>query len=128
LHRGLADPNTGRCIDTCDPNKALLHGRAFDVPRDAEIPAFDGPGTFINPLMQFVVWRGKKPTVRDTTFTFHVDNGFRPLLVNLAATTFIQPQNMRVVPQTGELALADGSAQGLLLVDLGRLGVSRSYF
>lgn len=128
LHRVEPDPSTGRCVDSCDPNKALLNGRALERPLDQPIPQYDGPGTFRSPVLQFVVWSGLAPSERDMTFAFREKDGFIPLLINLAATTaFIQPQSLDVAP-TGELVIADGSAQGLIFISLGSLGVSRSYF
>jgi hypothetical protein len=78
--------------------------------------------------MQFVVWRGTAPSERKMAFTFRQKDGFSPLLINLAAaTSYIQPQSLELAP-TGELAIADGSAQGLVFIDLGSVGVSRSFF
>jgi len=129
LHRVVPDPSTGRCIDSCDPNMLLLEGRAFDHDVAEPIPDFDGEGVFRNPVMQFVLWRGAVDTERDMAFSFNESSGFAPLLVNLAAaTSFIQPQSMDLVPRTGELAIADGSAQGLVLIELGSVSVSRSFF
>jgi len=128
LHRVAPDRSTGRCVDSCDPNRALLNGRALERDRGEPIPELDGPGVFRNPAMQFVVWRGTAPSERKMAFTFRQKDGFSPLLVNLAAaTSYIQPQSLELAP-TGELAIADGSAQGLVFIDLGSVGVSRSFF
>ena len=129
LHRVVPDPATGRCIESCDPNKVLLNGRAFDRALAEPIPDFNSEGAFRNPVLQFVIWQGQVPTERDMSFSFSQTGGFAPLLVNIAASTsFIQPQSMDIVPRTGELAIADGSAQGLVLIDLGSVSVSRSFF
>jgi hypothetical protein len=128
LHRVVPDRSTGRCVDSCDPNRALLNGRALERDRGEPIPELDGPGVFRNPAMQFVVWRGTAPSERKMAFTFRQKDGFSPLLINLAAaTSYIQPQSLELAP-TGELAIADGSAQGLVFIDLGSVGVSRSFF
>jgi hypothetical protein len=129
LHRMVADPETGRCIETCDPNKLLLEGRAFDRALTEPIPEFDGEGAFRNAVMQFVIWRGGVPTERNMSFSFTETGGFSPFMVNLAAvTSYIQPQSMDLVPRTSELAIVDGSAQGLVLIDIGAASISRSFF
>ena len=128
LHHVKPDPDTGRCVDSCDPNLARLNGRAYERDLSETIPEFGGPGVFQNPALQFVVWKGQEDSERDMTFTFREKDGFASLLISLAATTtYIQPQSLDMAP-TGELVLADGSAQGLLFVDLGSLGVSRSFY
>ena len=128
LHKVIPDADTHRCVDSCDPAKALLNGRALEHAQSEPIPKFDGPGVFRNPALQFVLWRGLVESERDMTFKFREKDGFVPLLINLAASTsFIQPQSLDLAP-TGELVLADGSAQGLVFVSLGSLGVSRSFF
>jgi len=128
LHRVVPDPATGRCIDSCDPHKTLLRGRAFERDQSATVPAFDGAGVFRNPAVQFVVWRGAAESERGMTFSFRQSEGFTPLMINLAsATRYVQPRSLVVAP-TGELALPDGSWQGLILVNLGSLAVSRSFY
>ena len=44
------------------------------------------------------------------------------------AATLIQPVGMAYVPATGQLAVTDGSINGLLLVDLSSSKVSRTFF
>ncbi|HPB95746.1 MAG TPA: hypothetical protein PKW66_07515, partial [Polyangiaceae bacterium] len=128
LHRVVPDPFTGRCVDSCDPNRSLLNARVLERERSEPVPALDDPGVFRNPALQFVLWRGTAPSERKMAFTFVQKDGFYPLFINLAAaTSFVQPQSLTLAP-TGELAIADGSAQGLILVDLGSIRVSRSFF
>ena len=128
LHRVTPDIQTGRCVDSCDPNKMLLNGRVIERETDKEVPKFDGHGTFRNPHMQFVVWQGGQSSVRDMYFSFRQDHGFKPLMISLGGSTrYVQPLSIVLAP-TGELALADGSAQGLVLVDLRTFGVSRSFY
>ncbi len=130
LHAVVPDPSTGRCIDTCDPSRSLYGGRAYELdPKTDPIPTFDAPSAFRNPLMQFVIWKGTEPSQRDMNFAFTTLNGFYPVLVNLASTSsYIQPASMRYVPQIGQLAVADGAAQGLILVNVGSMTVSATYF
>lgn len=66
---------------------------------------------------------------RGTFFQFNTQGQFRPLLVNLAtATTEIQPQAIGFVPPTGEVVITDGSLEGIILLNAGRLDVTRRYF
>lgn len=130
LHAVVPDPASGQCIDTCDPRRKLYSGRAFELsPKTDPVPVFDDPKVYRNPLMQLVIWSGSEPSERNMTFSFTTANGFYPLLVNLASTTsYVQPQSMQYVPQIGQLAIADGAAQGLILVDIASLGVSQTYY
>ncbi len=130
LHKVVTDPNTARCIDTCDPTRDYYDARAYELdPKTDAIPTFDDPKVFRNPLLQFVVWKGGAPSERDMTFSFSTLNGFVPLMISLASSTaYVQPQSMQLVPQTGQLAVADGATQGLLLVDLSTLAVVATYF
>ncbi len=127
LHHVEPDPATGRCVDSCDPTKALLRGRAHERAREVSIPAFGDPEVFRNPLLQFVLWSGRSDSERGMAFEFQAKDGFSPLLINLAASTYINPQSLDLAP-TGELVIADGAQQGLVFVSLGSLGVSGSIF
>jgi hypothetical protein len=128
LHRVVPDPSTGRCVDSCDPNRSLLNARVLERGLAEPIPELDDPRVFRNPAMQFVVWRGQSESERGMAFAFRQKDGFSPLLINLAAaTSYVQPQSLDLAP-TGELVVADGSAQGLVLISLGSLSVSRSFF
>jgi hypothetical protein len=130
LHRGAADPNTGRCVDSCDPVLRLYNGRVLEQARaGAQIPTVGGPNVFRNPMMQFWIHPGQEPSVRDMYFSFNETGGFIPLLVNLAASTsYVQPQAMQFFPQLGQLVIIDGSVQGLMLVNLSQLTLSASYY
>lgn len=123
LHKVVTDPQTGRCIDTCDPTRQLLNGRAYQgVP-------------FRNTLMRFTVLQGVNAagepvaSQRDMIFSFRQGGGFVPLMINLAASTsFVQPLSMTVLPQTGQLAITDGSTQGLIMINLGSQTVAQTFF
>jgi len=85
-------------------------------------------------MMQFWIHprtSNSKPVAseRDMAFSFTGTSGFFPLLINLASsTTFVQPQSVTWLPQIGQLAVADGSVQGLMMVDIASLTLSKSYY
>lgn len=147
LHKVDVDPVTGRCIDSCDPTLKYRNARAFEGPyidpasTDAEqnIPVIDSTQVFRNPMMQFWIAPAeprkdesdevRRLRMRDTTFAFTANAGFYPLLINLASsTTYVQPQSVTWLPQIGQLAVADGSVQGLMMVDIATLTLSKSYY
>ena len=128
LHHVVADPQTGQCIDSCDPNRMLLNGRAFERPQGTGIPAMDDPSVFRNPMMQFVVWSGQQPSMRSMAFEFTQRDGFVPMMVSIGgSSTFVQPRSIAVAP-TGELVVVDASAQGLVFVDMGALQITRWFY
>ena len=129
LHKGTTEPATGRCIDSCDPVQKLFDGRAYELPQSLQIPTWDAPLAFRNPILQFVLWSGEEPSKRNMSFSFHATNGFFPLLISLgASTSYVQPQSMVLVPQFDQLAVTDGSTQGLIFVDLASLSVVHTYY
>ncbi|PIE05523.1 MAG: hypothetical protein CSA75_04300 [Sorangium cellulosum] len=128
LHHVEPDPITGQCVESCDPNKALLNARVLERTEIESVPTWDSPGVFRNPSLQFVVWSGQAQSERDMSFAFYENDGFVPVFINLASSTaYVQPQSLTVAP-TGELVLADGSSQGLIFVDIGDLRISRSFY
>jgi hypothetical protein len=84
---------------------------------------------FENLTHRFAVYRGAEPSVRDTSFVWQIAGGFFPLTANLAAqTAAVSPQSLMFVPQIGQLAVVDGAAEGLVLVSLDSVAVSRLFF
>jgi hypothetical protein len=84
---------------------------------------------FQNLNYRFAVYRGNQPSERDMTFNWQTTGGFSPLTASLAAqTAAVMPQSMTFVPQIGQIAVVDGAAEGLVLVSLDSVGVSRLYF
>ncbi|MBK9000240.1 MAG: hypothetical protein IPM35_31365 [Myxococcales bacterium] len=78
---------------------------------------------------RFAVYRGNEPSKRDMVFSWIVTGGFTPLTANLAAQSrAVSPQSMVFVPQIGQLAVADGASEGLVLVSLDSVSVSRLFF
>lgn len=69
------------------------------------------------------------PPQRDMQYRFASQGAFIPLVINLSTTTAdIQPQSMRYLPTTGELAVTDGSLEGLLLIRISTLDITRQYY
>lgn len=134
----------GRCITSCEPAEALLNSRAPSLP-SAEIggvdfaPFRDSPLAMRNPAFSFFIQNGRDVTkspprdklpVRDMAFGFQTRGEFQPLIINLAATTSaVNPQSMKFIESLGQLAVVDGSSQGLVLIDLAGVAIARApYF
>jgi hypothetical protein len=132
MHHVTKDATTGACVESCDPREALLNSRAPALPRPVDLAA--GPATppnrnsvlaLRNPMFSIVVWDGIAedrsdivPT-RDLVWKFTTRGQFVPLTVNLAAaTTAVSPQSMRFIDTLQQIAVVDGSTQGLVLIDL----------
>ncbi|MBK7586436.1 MAG: hypothetical protein IPI67_40385 [Myxococcales bacterium] len=78
---------------------------------------------------RFAVYRGNEPSKRDMQFSWTVTGGFTPLVANLAAQSrAVSPQSMVFVPQIGQFAVTDGASEGLVLVSLDSVSVSRLFF
>jgi hypothetical protein len=134
LHHVIADPTTGVCRDSCDPTQVRRNGRAFRVANPGGAPAVhdNDPHAFLNPMFRFAVLDPPPPTSKPVVgqqFRFTTSGAFKPLLVSLSTdTTLIQPVGMTYVSATGQLAVTDGSINGLLLVDLSSSQVGRTFF
>ena len=148
LHHVIAAPESvgetplGACRNSCDPTRARLNGRVRAA-KHGEVVKDGDALAFMNPYFRIAIndpapdneydANPDSDTVngppRDTFFQFATQGNFRPLLLNLAAnTTEIQPQAITFVPSTGELAITDGSLEGLILLSAGRLDVTRQYY
>jgi hypothetical protein len=141
IHHVIADPVTGVCRESCDPNQARMNGRAPRVPRPSmnELPVVPDhdPRGFLNPMFRFAVIdpppnANNEPVdpILGQQFRWITSGAFKPLLVSLSsdANTMIQPVGMTYVPATGQLAVTDGSINGLLLIDLSSSAVTGSFF
>jgi hypothetical protein len=173
LHHVVTDPQSGRCVLSCDPRNALLNARAFDVPfglADQNITGCTShtlidrasPLAMRNPMFSFVIRSGCNPsglatdagapldagtgigsdgggadnshtaTQRDESWRFSMRGGFTPLTISLpgASGLPVAPQSMRVLaPNFHQLAIIDGSSQGLVLIDLHTLSFAHTpYF
>lgn len=128
VHDVVADPATLACVRSCDQSGAPLRNpRIAELDPSATPPALDDPRLFRNAQMQFAIWRGKQPSVRDMSFGFHVTGGFSPLVMGLSASSAVAPQSVTFVSPLGELALPDAASQGVVFLSLTTLGLSRQF-
>lgn len=138
LHHVKVDPDTNACVLGCDQRNALLNARGFDVVQSMPDKMFaldrDSPFAIRNPLMSFVV-AGSKPAMgnltnnqRDLTWKISARGPFKVQSINLSPSgTAVSPQSMRYIGPLGQMGIVDGSALGLILVDLNSLGISKTY-
>jgi hypothetical protein len=143
-----------RCRRDCNPRLRHRKGRAYEVscateggcvtvgldPRsevckldpDAIPVRPDNEGSeciFENLTARFVVYRGLEESERDMTFSWITVGGFRPLVANLTAeTASVLPESMVFLDQIDRLVVSDGISQGLMLVSLDSIAISRLFF
>lgn len=137
-----ADRAVGVCRNSCDPRDARRNGRVRSLPH-GEVVKDGDPKAFINPFFRFSINEAldgneydgnpNSPTdnrpKRSTFFQINTQGSFKPLLVNLAIqTTEIQPQSIGFVPATNEVVIVDGSLEGIILLNAGRLEITRRYY
>ncbi len=137
LHHVITDPATGACRDSCDPRLARKNGRVPVTPLGTT-PKDGAETAFINPMFRFAIQDDIDPPKgfkalfddRDLQFRYTTIGSFTPLLVDLStdAQTLIAPVGMTYVPSTGDLAVTDGSINGLILVNLASVSVTRQFF
>jgi hypothetical protein len=151
LHHIVPEPGTGACVLDCtDPTRELLNGRAIEMPAPgcAALGQSSATGMVIdrnnplamrNPMYSFVMWSAcaspppgnSTAPQRDLQWRFSLRGGFNPLTINLAGTsgTTVSPQSMLAVGPFGQLAIVDGSSEGLIMIDLNTLAFARpSYY
>jgi hypothetical protein len=125
----------GRCVTSCDPRESLLNGRVVTSPSSVAVnlqTQRNSPLAMRNPM--FAIWiRGGDsgdPPARDTQYAFSTRGEFSALFVSVAGgTTSVSPQSSFYVAPLGQLAVVDGSSQGLVLIDLRAVTVARApYF
>jgi hypothetical protein len=95
-----------------------------------------------NPMFSYVTWSGCSTapidtalgqhtfTARDLSWHFSVRGGFSPVTMSLTggANTTVSPQSMLFIDPLGQIAVVDGSLQGLVIFDLNSLAMSHSPF
>lgn len=143
----LTTDANNRCVASCDPREALLNGRAPSLPYTPDAPDFaphrDTPLALRNPALSFFIQNGftfdaqsqrqvnAQPT-RDTFYHFSTRGQFSPLIIDLTGGTgsvSVNPQSMRFINSLGQIAVVDGAAQGLVLLDLSLVAIARApYF
>ncbi len=128
LHHVVEDPESGVCRDSCDPRAALLRGRVRTA--DAAPVPQDSPFAFRNPFFRFAITAPAGTAVpRDHSFRFTTQGQFLSLFASLKdQTDDVLPQTLTYVPATGELAVADGSLEGLMLISTRTMQLERQFF
>jgi len=128
LHHVVEDPADGSCRDSCDPRLARLDGRVRTAP-DGPVNA-DDPLAFINPFFRLAITAPvESDPTRDSAFRFATQGQFNPLFASLTdETSDVLPQTISYLPSTGELAIADGSLEGLMLVSTRTMQLNRQFF
>jgi hypothetical protein len=117
----------GVCRPSCDPALALLDGRLLEAPADANVSDVD-PLAFHNPFFRFAISSGADRSERDYVFRFGTQNAFRSLSVNIGGgQAAIIPTAVRYLEPTGELVVSDGGFEGITLIDLNALQITRQY-
>ena len=129
------------------------HPPTCTTPPNSIPPQFDrdSPLAFRNPMFSFVMWSACSGTThstadagvavagfgdhtlatRDLSWRFSIRGSDPPLTVSIitaANGTASSPQSMRFIPPIGQLAVVDGEAQGLVLIDLNLVTVVHSFF
>jgi hypothetical protein len=143
-----------RCRRDCNPRLRHQKGRAYEVScategecvtvghdASSEVCRLDAdsiPVTvgdqgseciFENLTARFVVYRGLEESERDMTFSWITVGSFRPLVANLTAeTASVLPGSMVFLDQIDRLVVSDGISQGLMLVSLDSIAISRLFF
>ncbi len=132
----------GRCVPSCDPADALLNARAVGLipPGMSTLPLApnrNSPLAMRNPMFSFVMWNGTPPMMgpqtrptRDWQWQFSTSGQFVPYAISIAAgTTAVAPQSMLFIDSIQQLAIVDGSSQGLVLIDLNTVAFAHApYF
>jgi hypothetical protein len=139
----------GRCVLSCNVSDSLLNSRAPVVSSVNADGSFSPSGLISrnsalamrNPMFSFAILNGAvagpAPNThvdvypdRDVQWRFTSRGQFVPLTINLAQTTSsVSPQSTRFIEALGQLAVVDGSAQGLMLIDLDLVTLAHSpYF
>lgn len=145
LHHIITDPATGRCVQNCDPSQVLLNSRSVGLIAPSvdstgarvlppTLPDRNSPLAMRNPMFSYLTFNGTAVAgdggttvtevvpARDDVWRFSTRGEFTPLEINIAATnTSVAPQSMFFVQSFGQLAVIDGSSQGLIMIDLNAL-------
>jgi hypothetical protein len=113
------------CSGVCTAGKCV-----GDAVADRAATALDPSPAFMNPMFRFSIHAGTDPTQRDMAFRFTTSGSFTPMLLALTAdaTQLIAPKSIAYIPSTSEIAITDGSFNGLIMVSLQSAAYSRSFF
>lgn len=139
LHHVKKDPGSGACVVSCETRDRLLNARAPAVPapatRDPALaPDRNSALALRNPMFAFVIYDGvlggqDVVPLRDMLWRFGTRGAFAGLSISIANQTIsVNPQSMRFVSAFQQMAIVDGSSQGLVLIDLNTMAFSRGPF
>lgn len=109
----------------------------------------DSPLAMRNPMFSYVMWSGcgafqgsdggtvpfpgfgdHTLSQRDEVWRFAVSGSTAPVSISLAqsGTTAVSPQSMLFIPSLQQLAVVDGEAEGLILLDLNIVAFAHAYY
>lgn len=148
LHHVQVGPG-GACVLSCNPDDVLRNARALDLSVPAgsgsscsikagPVPATRNDATAMrNPMFSFYMQPATGPTTscdthtlvqRDYQWQFTMAGGFQPITIQLNGGTNagVSPQSMKFIEPFGQMAVVDGSQQGLVIIDLNTLGFAHS--
>jgi hypothetical protein len=109
-----------------------------------KVPFRNEPQAVRNPMFSFYIQPGVGPTgspasgtstcnthtlaARDNQWQFTMAGGFSPIAIQLNGGTNagVSPQSMKFIEPFGQMAVVDGSQQGLVIIDLNTLGFAHS--
>ncbi|MEO8874780.1 MAG: hypothetical protein ABI461_04260 [Polyangiaceae bacterium] len=137
LHHMTKDTN-GACVQSCQSREALLNSRSVGLPRAGLNTGINPPDrnsilAMRNPMFAYLTWNGQDPNTgldsppgRDLQWQFTMRGQFVPQVINYAGSTTaaVSPQSMLFLPSFGRIAVIDGSAAGLILLDLNNVTVN----
>lgn len=139
----------GSCVLSCNSDDVLKNARALDlsVPSGGDTgcsiaagqapSSRNSPSALRNPMFSFYI----RPPIgtpsscpthtllqRDESWQFSMRGGYNPLSISLAqgSAAGVSPQSMRFIEPFGQLAVVDGSQQGLVIIDLNTLSFAHN--
>ncbi|WP_394822928.1 hypothetical protein [Pendulispora albinea] len=147
-HHVVKDEATGACVQSCATRDRLMNSRApavrsFDCADSAgkcredstKFVGRNSPLAMRNAALSFMIFNGHLGAAdvvpeRDTIWQFQTRGGYGALTLNLAGSSVaMSPQSMKFVEPFQQMAVVDGSSQGLIMVDLNNYILARSpYF
>ncbi len=106
------------------------NGRVFEVPETQQQPRNHAdPYVFHDAELFFAVYAGKAPSIRDMSFNWRMAGGFGGLAIFLGrGSSFVAPQSVTYSDAIGRAIVTDGSLQGVVVVDVGSIAVTNTFF
>ncbi len=129
----------GACVQSCEPREQLLNARSIGIPQIGitnamkSLPDRNSPLAMRNPMFAYLIWDGIDRQnkidflpARDMQWQFAMSGQFTPYTVDYAGSTSaaVSPQSMRFLDSFQRIAIVDGSAAGLVLIDLNNIAVN----